>query len=230
MIEPEFSKSWWRNGVRMYDDTELLADAVVHGVGLVIASVFGAGLLVYSGLATAPEHFASLAFYIATLLCVLLASLAFNQCPIGPRKRRLAKLDQAAIFLFIAGSYTPFLSFLGDAGVARTLLYSIWVLATVGMALKLFIPERFGRIAILLYLGLGWSGMLVFDQFDGKVPHLAAILLVLGGASYSIGVIFHLWERLRFHNVLWHVAVILGATLHLAAVFDCMVISRLTML
>ena len=161
------------------------------------------------------------------MLCVIIASLAYNQCPIGPNKRSLAKIDQAAIFLFIAGSYTPFLSLLGDHGAARGLLYGIWATALVGIMLKLFVPERFGRIAVILYLMLGWSGLLVYEEFDGVVPDAALLLVVLGGIAYSSGVVFHLWERLRFHNVLWHVAVVTGSSLHLAAVFDCMVISRL---
>lgn len=227
VVEHIHSRSWWYNGVRRYDDVELVADAVVHGIGIAVAVCAGGVLLVYAGLLTAPEHFGSLLFYTGSMLCVLLASLAFNQCPIGPRKRSLAKIDQAAIFLFIAGSYTPFLSFLGDHGMARPLLYGIWGIALMGIVLKLFVPERFGRIAVVLYLALGWSGMLVYDEFGGRVPELALVLVVLGGLAYTGGVVFHLWERLRFHNVLWHVAVVLGASLHLAAVFDCMVISRL---
>ncbi len=88
-------------------------------------------------------------------------------------------------------------------------------------------PHRFGRLAILLYLAIGWSGVLVFQQLGSSLPPVTLWLLVAGGIVYSLGIIFHLWEKLRFQNVLWHVFVVVAAMLHLAAILDCMVISRL---
>jgi hemolysin III len=152
--------------------------------------------------------------------------MAYNLWPASPVKQVLARLDQAAIFLFIAGAYTPFLAILGD-GTANLLLLFVWSAALIGIALKLIVPQHFGRLAILLYLGIGWSGVLVFGQLAATLPPAALCLLVAGGVLYSLGIIFHLWETLRFQNAVWHGFVVTAAMLHLGAMLDCMIFSRL---
>jgi hemolysin III len=207
---------------------ELIADGIVHAIGLVVAAALGAILLAFAAYETAPEELPALALYVGSLLAVLGISLAFNLCPIDSRaKRTLARLDQAAIFLFIAGTYTPFLVMLGASTFNIALGVLIWGAALTGMLLKLLIPQRFGRGALVLYLGIGWSGVLMFQGLAAHLPQASLWLLVAGGAAYSIGVIFHLWEKLTFHNAVWHGFVVAGASLHLIAVLDCMVLSRL---
>ena len=147
--------------------------------------------------------------------------------PNTPAKTYLARLDQAAIFLFIAGSYTPFLAVIGGTPSGVVMMSLVWGASLVGMALKLVVPERFGRVAILLYLAIGWSGVLVFQSLGQALPSSTLWLLLAGGVTYSAGIIFHLWEKLKFQNALWHVFVVAGASLHLWAVIDCMVIARL---
>lgn len=217
----------WGTIARPFSVAEVVADGVVHGVGIVIAVALGSVLIAHAALETAPQELAGLVIYVGSLLAVLLTSLAFNLSPVSKLKRILARLDQAAIFLFIAGTYTPFLVTIGatPAGVVMTVV--VWGASLVGIALKLIVPERFGRMAIALYLGIGWSGVLVFQALAAALPATTLWLLLAGGVTYSCGVAFHLWERLRFHNALWHAFVVLGATLHLWAIFDCMVLSRL---
>ncbi len=220
-------RSWWTRG-RPFTLPELVADGIVHAVGLVLAVIVGGALLWGAASETAPGEFPALLLYVTTLLTVLVVSLAFNLCPItSPVKRTLARLDQAAIFLFIAGTYTPFLVLLGATPGNIVLGSLIWGAALTGMALKIWIPHRFGRGALVLYLGIGWSGVLMLQGLMAQLPPLALWLLVAGGLAYSVGVIFHLWERLNFHNAVWHGFVVLGASLHLFAVLDCMVLARL---
>ncbi len=116
---------------------------------------------------------------------------------------------------------------IGGTPTGNIMMALVWGASLVGIALKLIIPEGFGRMAIVLYLGIGWSGVLVFQTLAATLPLTTLWLLVAGGITYSLGIVFHLWQRLKFHNVLWHVFVVLGATLHLLAIFDCMVLSRL---
>jgi hemolysin III len=92
--------------------------------------------------------------------------------------------------------------------------------AIVGIVLKLSFPGRFDRIAIGLYLALGWSGVMVYDTLVAALPGLTLALIAAGGLLYSAGVVFHVWERLRFQNAIWHVFVLLGATCHYTAVLD----------
>lgn len=212
---------------RAFTLAEVIADGVVHGVGLLVALVAGSVLLTVAILQTAPEQAIALSVYVGSMVILLTASMAFNLCPAGPVKAWLARIDQAAIFLFIAGTYTPLLAALGDVPVAERLLTFVWGTALVGIALKLLVPQHFGRLAIPFYLAIGWSGVIAFQALAATLPTTALWLIVAGGIAYSAGIIFHLWEKLHFQNVLWHAFVVAGATLHLIAIFDAMVVSRI---
>lgn len=206
---------------------ELIADGIVHGIGIAFAISLGTVLIVFAAIGTARPELPAIIVYLVTLLTVLGVSLAFNLAPISGFKKVMARLDQAAIFLFIAGTYTPFLAVLGGTHDVQLLAVLVWGAALVGVALKLIVPQRFGRLAILLYLAIGWSGVLVFQSLATALPPVALWLVVAGGITYSAGIIFHLWDRLKFQNVLWHLFVVAGSICHLWAIFDCMVLSRL---
>ena len=165
--------------------------------------------------------------YVSTLVTVLVVSLAFNMAPVAPIKQLLARLDQAAIFLLIAGTYTPMLALLSGTPAGDFMLIGVWSAALIGIALKLIVPQHFGRLALCLYCGIGWSGLLIFHSLASALPPSTLWLLLAGGVAYSSGIIFHVWERLNFHNVIWHCFVVLGASLHLWAVLDCMVLKQL---
>lgn len=219
-------RPWWHKS-RPFSVAELVADGIVHGIGIAFAIGLGTVLIVFAAIGTARPELPAIIVYVVTLLTVLGVSLAFNLAPISGFKKVMARLDQAAIFLFIAGTYTPFLAVLGGTRDAQLLAVLVWGAALVGVALKLIVPQRFGRLAILLYLAIGWSGVLVFQSLATVLPPVALWLVVAGGITYSAGIVFHLWDRLKFQNVLWHVFVVAGSICHLWAIFDCMVLSRL---
>ncbi len=219
-------RSWWYPS-RPFSLAEIVADGVVHGIGLLVALGLGSVLLVYAAIGTAQAELPAIIVYLATLVTVLGVSLAFNLAPISGFRRVMARLDQAAIFLFIAGTYTPFLAILGGTPAGQMLTVVVWGAALIGIALKLIVPDRFGRLAIVLYLGIGWSGVLVFQSLAAALPPVSLWLVVAGGLAYSAGIIFHLWDKLKFQNVLWHVFVVIGSICHLWAIFEAMVLSRL---
>ncbi len=223
----QIAKSWWRRQPGRYSLAEIVADATVHIVGLVGAIAAGSILLTLALMHTAPEAFPALLVYVSTLVVVLGVSLAYNMWPASPVKMALGRLDQAAIFLFIAGSYTPFLAVIGGTPSGTIMMSLVWGASLVGVALKLVVPERFGRVAIALYLAIGWSGIFVFQSLGQALPASTLWLLLAGGVTYSAGIVFHLWEKLHFQNALWHLFVVAGASLHLWAVIDCMVVARL---
>lgn len=212
---------------RPYTLAELVADGIVHGIGLLVAVIAGTVLITLAAINAAGAEVAALAVYVGSFIVLLTASMAFNLSPSGPLKAWLARIDQASIFLFIAGSYTPLLMALGDVPIADKLLIFVWAMALIGIALKLLIPQHFGRLAIPFYLAIGWSGIIAFHALAAALPTTALWLVVAGGIAYSAGIIFHLWERLQFQNVLWHGFVVMGAILHLIAIFEAMVISRM---
>jgi hemolysin III len=225
--EIKTSYSWWSREQRPFTVAEMVVDGIVHVLGLIVAVAAGSVLLAYAILETAPEAVPALAVYVGSLVAVLGVSLAYNMWPVSPIKMWLARFDQAAIFLFIAGTYTPFLAVLGGTTSGIVMTTFVWGASLIGVALKLIVPERFGRLAIALYLAIGWSGILVFQSLAQSLPSSTMMLLLAGGLTYSLGIIFHLWEKLKFQNALWHVFVVGGASLHLWAVIDCMVIHRL---
>ncbi|KKC31932.1 PAQR family membrane homeostasis protein TrhA [Devosia psychrophila] len=227
MNEIKTSYSWWSREQRPFTVAEMVVDGIVHVLGLIVAVAAGSVLLAYAILETAPEAVPALAVYVGSLVAVLGVSLAYNMWPVSPIKMWLARFDQAAIFLFIAGTYTPFLAVLGGTTSGIVMTTFVWGASLIGVALKLIVPERFGRLAIALYLAIGWSGILVFQSLAQSLPSSTMMLLLAGGVTYSLGIIFHLWEKLKFQNALWHVFVVGGASLHLWAVIDCMVIHRL---
>tara|TARA_R110002124_G_scaffold63350_5_gene172928 strand:- start:49978 stop:50727 length:750 start_codon:yes stop_codon:yes gene_type:complete len=225
MIENNKTYSWWSREHRPYTLAEVIADGVVHVLGLIVAISAGAVLLAFAIMETAPE-LPALALYVGSLIAVLGVSLAYNLWPVSPVKKLLARFDQAAIFLFMAGSYTPFLAVIGGTTSGTLMTTFVWGASLIGIALKLIVPEHFGRLAIALYLAIGWSGILVFQSLAQTLPSSTMLLLLAGGVTYSLGIIFHLWEKLKFQNALWHVFVVCGASLHLWAVIDFMVIHR----
>jgi hemolysin III len=162
-------RNWWRAG-RNFSAAEILADSVIHLVGIAAAVAAGALLLTISLLKTAPQDIGAVALYVGTLVAVLSVSFAYNLCPPSKTKQTLARLDQAAIFLFIAGTYTPFLTVLNDATSGRTMMALVWGAALGGVALKLWAPHRLGRLSVLLYLAIGFSGVLIFQSMAASLP------------------------------------------------------------
>ncbi len=219
-------RTWWHRG-KPYSRLELIGDAVIHCIGLTITIAIGGFLVAAAGMKTAPGEWPMICVYVGSLLLVLSVSLAFNMAPVTPIKRLLARFDQAAIFLLIAGTYTPLLALLGNTPTGTIMLIVIWSAALLGIALKLIVPQHFGRLALVLYLGIGWSGVVIFQSLASVLEPDTLLMIVAGGVAYSSGIIFHLWERLRFHNVIWHCFVVAGASIHLWAVLDCMVLQRL---
>jgi hemolysin III len=223
---PTETLAWWHPR-RRFSLAELIADGVVHGIGLVFAIGLGTVLIVFAALGTARPELPAIVLYLATLLTVLGVSLAFNISPLNGFKKLMARFDQAAIFLLIAGTYTPFLAVVGGTPAAQMLMVVVWALALIGVSLKLIVPEKFGRLAIVLYLAIGWSGVLVFQTLATELPAPSFWLIVAGGLTYSVGIVFHLWDRMKFQNVIWHVFVVAGSICHLWAVFHVMVLDRL---
>jgi hemolysin III len=210
-----------------YSRAEMVADGIVHAVGIVLAIAAGSALLALAASHAGPGEYVAAAFYVVSLLTVLSVSLAYNLWPVSPAKWILRRFDHAAIYLLIAATYTPFLAQLDGSPLAVSMIVLVWVAAAIGIAIKVLLPGRFDRLAIIFYLAIGWSGIVLVEPLVQTLPTTSIALIVAGGIVYSCGVIFFAWKGLRFHNALWHGFVVTGAGLHLAAMVDCLVINRL---
>ena len=208
-------------GVRWnYDRAELWADGVVHVVGVCGGLIAATVLIVLASLYMSGPQVASVVVYATGLLAMLAISATYNLAPVSRWKWWLRRLDHSAIYLLIAATYTPFIMQMHASHFAVGLLIGVWLVAIVGIVLKITLPGRFDRLAIVLYLAMGWSGVMVYDSMVASLSALTFTLIAVGGALYSLGVIFHVWERLRFQNAIWHTFVLLAAGCHYTAVLD----------
>lgn len=203
-----------------YDRAELIADAVVHALGVVFGLVAVTALIVLTGVFASPSEVWSVSVYAAGLIAMLGLSAAYNLWPVSPRKWLLRRLDHSAIYILIAATYTPIFTQMKGGALTTALLIGVWCVAIVGVALKLFLPGRFDRIAVGLYLALGWSGIIAYDTVVNSLPQGTLWFIGAGGALYTLGVIFHAWQQLRFQNAIWHGFVLMGAACHYTAVLD----------
>jgi hemolysin III len=202
-----------------YTRGERRADAVVHIVGL-SGALAGCGTLglAVPGSTDEVRVAVALGIYAAGLMAMLGCSALYNMAPEGPRKALLRRLDHAAIFVMIAGTYTPVALLAIGGGWGWSLLALVWIGAAAGAAVKLFAPRRFDRASIVAYLALGWAGAVALRPLLEALEPVDLGLLVAGGLLYSFGVVLHLSTRLRYHNALWHASVLAAAACHYVVV------------
>jgi hemolysin III len=203
-----------------YDRAELIADGVVHGVGVFCGLVAATVLVVLSAVYATAFEIVGVSVYVAGLLAMLILSATYNLWPVSRAKWILRRFDHSAIYVLIAATYTPVIMQVKDSIFAVVLLIGVWCLAIVGVVLKLALPGRYDRVAVGLYLAMGWSGVMLYDSVASALPSMALWFVLAGGALYSLGVIFHAWHRLRFQNAIWHAFVLSGAACHYTAVLD----------
>ena len=205
--------SWTR-----YSRAELRADRLVHFAGLAFAGVAGPVLIALAIFRADGATVAAVSVYAATMLTMLGASAAYHFSRHPRWRAALRRLDHGAIYLKIAGTYTPFAAISMGAGAGPGLLATVWSVAGAGLALKLFAPMRFERLSVALYLALGWAGVWVWSEMEAALSPQGLWLLAAGGALYSVGVGFFLWERLPFNNAIWHLMVLIATVCMFAAV------------
>jgi hemolysin III len=208
-----------------YDRAELIADGVVHIVGICFGLVAATVLIVLTAVYATGFEVAVVSVYVAGLLAMLVLSATYNLLPVSRAKWVLRRFDHSAIYVLIAATYTPFIMALKESYLALVLLIGVWCVAIGGVVLKLALPGRYDRLAVGLYLALGWSGVMLYDAVVKAVPPLALWFVVAGGVLYSFGVIFHAWQRLRFQNAIWHGFVLLGAACHYTAILDLIILA-----
>ena len=209
-----------------YDKMEIIADGIVHAIGMLLGIVAVIALLVVAAPVVGAWELTSILVYSIGLLTVLTISALYNLWPVSPIKWMLRRFDHSAIYLLIAGTYTPFITQMKASAEAVVLLFGVWLTSAVGIMLKLRFPGRFDRLSVLLYLLLSWSGVMAYESVFGALPASTIWLLAAGGILYTAGVVFHLWESLRFQNAIWHGFVLVAAACHYGAVLDCLVLAR----
>lgn len=206
--DEDFPQSLW----------EEIANATTHGFGLLLSL---AGLVILVLVARLDGQTWSLVaawVYGSSLVVCYLASTLYHGSWHVDWKRLFEALDHCAIFLLIAGTYTPFTLLGVEPSLGIPLFVMIWLLAAFGITLRLTALQLFRRYSVLLYLAMGWVGMLWIGRFAEVLGWGGISLLLAGGLAYTLGVAFYSWRRLPFNHALWHCFVLAGSALHFGAV------------
>ncbi len=203
--------------------SEKIADGWVHVVGLCAAGAGGLTLLGLSLLGRRLGEAAAVGVYVACLVAMLVCSTVYNMA--GPKHRPiLRRFDHAAIFLMIAGSYTPFTTQRLDGAWALWMTLAVWSLSLAGAFGKLFLPGLGKGFWVALYLAVGWLAIVAIKPFVATISLAALVLLVAGGVIYSLGVLIYLRRSLPFRRAIWHGFVVAAAMTHLAAILTGVVL------
>lgn len=201
-----------------YTAPERIADLCIHTIG-VIASVIALAALIFIGVESKTALWIlALVIYGLALVATFSFSAGYHVAMRPKLKEWLRRLDHAAIFLMIAGTYTPFILIKMNNAWGLGLLAVVWGMAAIGIAIKLFAPRYLEGISTALYLMQGWAILAAWEPLMTAVSGQVLTLLVAGGVLYTVGVVFHLWERLPFQNAIWHGFVLSAASCHYAAV------------
>ncbi len=198
---------------------EEVMNAVTHGIGTLLSV---AGLVLLTVLAYLHGdiwHIVSFSIYGTTLVLLYLASTLYHSFTNERIKRIFKILDHSAIYLLIAGTYTPFTLVPLHGVLGWTVFGVVWGLAMIGIVLKIFFAGRFNIISTLCYLGMGWFIVFAIKPLIATVPALGMTWLLVGGLFYTLGSIFYLWKKIPYNHAIWHLFVLAGSISHFIAVF-----------
>jgi hemolysin III len=206
--------------VSQYSVKEEIANTATHALGMLLGVVGLVLLLVKS-----VEHnadtmtLASMAVYGSSMIVLFLASTLYHAIPNPRAKRALKTFDHCAIYLLIAGSYTPFLLVSLRTPLAVGLMVVIWSIALVGIIMKLAFVYRFKKLSLVTYLLMGWLSLIVIYQLAMNLEMGGLVLLGIGGLIYSLGVVFYVAKRIPYNHAIWHGFVLAGCACHFFAIY-----------
>lgn len=197
---------------------EEIANAITHGLGLLMAVAALPVLVVLAVWKGTAWHVVSCSVYASTLVLLYTSSTFFHALPGERAKRVFGKLDYSAIYLLIAGTYTPFalVSLRGPWG--WSLFGVVWGLAILGVLFELLMKRRRGWLSLAFYIALGWLLMIAIRPLLQAVPLGGLVLIAAGGVAYTLGSVFYVWRAFPYHHAVWHLFVLAGSVLHYLAV------------
>jgi hemolysin III len=199
---------------RTYPRGEEIANSVTHGLGVALGVAALVLLVIQAAALDDAWRVTAFAIYGTTLILLYLASTLYHSIPFTRAKPLLQRLDHAAIYLFIAGSYTPLLLVTLRGATGWTFFGIVWGIAVAGCVLEFAASARWRRLSLGIYLALGWISVLIFNQILASLAPAGVALLVAGGVTYTAGVIFYIWKRLPYSHAIWHLFVLGGSICH----------------
>lgn len=199
---------------------EEIANAVTHGVGALASAAAGAVLVTLAIQSGTRMQMISALVFCCSMLLLYTASTLYHAIPSERAKRRLKVFDHCAIYMLIAGTYTPF-ALIGLRGTVGWWLFgAAWSLAALGITFKLFFTGRFKLFSTLVYIGMGWMAIFAIQPMIVNIPLSALMWLLAGGIAYTGGTVFYHNEKLRYSHAVWHLFVLAGSACHFIAVLS----------
>lgn len=206
-------------GDALYSWVEDLLNALTHGIGAVFGIVALVLMVVRAAMIGDVGAIASVSIYGASFILLFLISTIYHAVWHQRARGWLKIMDHSAIYLLIAGTYTPFIILGLEGGLRLTMLVAIWCLAAFGVLFKFLFIHRFKKLALITYLGMGWLSVLIIQPLMATMPSGGLWMLAIGGLVYSLGVIFYVAKRIPYSHAIWHVFVLGGAVCHFVAVY-----------
>lgn len=200
-----------------YTRAERIADGIIHVIGITASAIAVTAVLIAAIPTLDVSSTTALAIYGVTVVTLFSVSAAYHMVTNAGWKQVLRKCDQAAIFLKIAGTYTPLVILIGSAFSYGVLIF-VWAAAILGAIGKFAFGHRLEGITVAIFLVLGWASITLAWPIFATLPVAVSMLILAGGLLYSIGVIFHVWNGLKFQNAIWHGFVLAASCCHFIAV------------
>lgn len=208
-----------------YTKREEIANAITHGIGVVLSIAALTLLIVFASLYGDTIHVVSFTLYGISMLLLYTSSTLVHSFPEGKVKDLFEIFDHSSIYIFIAGTYTPFVLIALPPSLGWTLFGIVWGIAIGGIVFKAFFTKKFLFASTLLYILMGWIIVFAWDPLVAVMPSLGLTLLVTGGILYTVGTIFYVWRGFVFHHMIWHLFVLAGSVAHFFAVLSLVQIS-----
>ncbi|MGM7700829.1 PAQR family membrane homeostasis protein TrhA [Pseudalkalibacillus sp. Hm43] len=201
-----------------YTRKEEIVNAITHGIGAVFSVVALVLLVVMSAMDGSVWHVVSFSIYGASMLLLYTASTLVHSFPEGKLKDLFEIFDHAAIYIFIAGTYTPFLFIVVKGALGWTLFGIVWGIALVGVFFKAFFVKKFLYLSTVIYIVMGWLAVFAWKPLMTALPTDGSLLFIIGGILYTVGTIFYVWRAFPYHHAVWHVFVLAGTAAHFFAI------------
>lgn len=202
-----------------YTRREEVVNAITHGIGAVLSVAALVLLIVAASVYGTAWHVVSFTIYGISMLLLYVNSTMVHSLKEGKVKDLFEIFDHSSIYLFIAGTYTPFLLVAIRGTLGWTLFGVIWGVALFGVAFKAFFTKKFLFMSTLFYIAMGWLIVLAWGPLVATVPHGGIVLLVAGGVMYTLGTLFYVWRGFPYHHAIWHLFVLAGSILHFFSIF-----------
>lgn len=204
--------------LRRCTTAEEIANTVTHGIGAFLSIAALITLLLLALAHGDPWRITGFTIYGASLIALYTASSLYHAATNEKIKKLFRTLDHSAIYLLIAGTYTPILLIAMRGPLGWTLFGMIWTMAAAGLIFKLFFTGRWEWVSLAVYIAMGWLAIVAVKPMLSLLPHGLLLWIVLGGLFYTGGIVFYVWRRLPFNHAIWHLFVLGGSALHFTGI------------